>query len=128
MFSPLIRSIALASALASAGIAAPAHTAVARTSYDGSWSVLIITDNGACDRAYRYGIQISNGHLLSGVGESVNLQGRVAHDGAIRVTVSSGNNRADGVGRLSSGQGSGLWRGQGSAGACAGRWKAERRG
>ena len=37
------RSIILASALASAGIAASGMAADARTSYDGSWSVLIIT-------------------------------------------------------------------------------------
>jgi hypothetical protein len=127
MFSPIIRNVVLASALTSAGIAAPASQAIARTSYDGSWSVLIITDNGACDRAYRYGVQISNGHLLSGEGVSVNLQGRVAPDGAVRVTVLAGDNRANGSGRLFRDRGSGLWRGQGPTGTCAGSWQAARR-
>jgi hypothetical protein len=113
-------------ALASAGIAASAGTAVARTSYDGSWSVLIITNSGACDRAYRYGVQISNGRVL---GDGlVNLQGRVAPNGAVRVSVSAGDQRADGSGRLSRDRGSGLWRGRGGTGTCAGRWEAERRG
>ena len=87
MIGHSFRSIVLAGALASAGIAATADTAVARTSYDGSWSVLIITDSGACDRAYRYGVQISNGHVLNEGGGPVNLQGRVAHNGAVRVSV-----------------------------------------
>jgi hypothetical protein len=127
MISYIFRSVALAGALASAGIAASAGTAVARTSYDGSWSVLIITQSGACERAYRYGVQISNGRVLGGDG-SANLQGRVAQNGAVRVSVSAGDQRADGSGRLSRDRGSGLWRGQGSTGTCAGRWEAQRRG
>jgi hypothetical protein len=128
MIGHSFRSIVLAGALASAGIATTAGTAVARTSYDGAWSVLIITQSGACDRAYRYGVQISNGHVLNEGGGPVNLQGRVAPNGAVRVSVSAGDQRADGSGRLSRDRGGGLWRGQGSTGSCAGRWEAERRG
>ena len=127
MISHAFRSIVLAGALASAGIATPAGTALARTSYDGSWSVLIITQSGACDRAYRYGVQISNGYVLGG-GGSANLQGHVANNGAVRVSVSAGDQRATGSGRLSRDRGSGVWRGQGPTGTCAGRWMAERRG
>lgn len=127
MISPFFRGIVLAGALASAGIAVSAGTAVARTSYDGSWSLLIITNSGACDRAYRYGVQISNGSVLYEGGGPVNLQGQVARNGAVRVSVSAGDQRADASGRLSRDHGGGLWRGQGSTGACAGRWEAERR-
>ena len=35
--------------------------AVARTNYDGNWSVLIVTKSGPCDAAYRYGLSIRNG-------------------------------------------------------------------
>jgi hypothetical protein len=127
MIGHAFRSIILAGALASAGIAASAGAAVARMSYDGSWSVLIITQSGPCERAYRYGVQISNGRVLGGDG-SANLQGRVAQNGAVRVSVSAGDQRADGSGRLSRDRGSGLWRGQGSTGTCTGRWEAQRRG
>jgi hypothetical protein len=104
MISPFFRSVALAGALASAGIG-------------------IITQSGVCDRAYRYGVQISNGQVLSANGGSVNLQGRVARNGAVQVSVS-----AAGFGRLSRDRGTGAWRGQGSSGSCAGTWEAERRG
>jgi hypothetical protein len=127
MFSPFIRSIVLSATLASAAIAAHPGTALARTSYDGTWSVLIITNAGACDRAYRYGIRISNGYVVPEGGVSVDLQGRVAHNGAVRVSVSAGGQRADGSGRLYRESGSGLWRGQGPSGTCAGTWQAERR-
>jgi len=46
MISPFFRSVALHLA----DIAAPAGTGVARTELDGSWSVPIITNSGACDR------------------------------------------------------------------------------
>jgi len=114
--------IVLAGALASAGIAAPAE----RTNYDGSWSVVIITESGACDRTSRFGIEISNGHVF-GDG-SANLQGRVAQNGAVRVSVAAGDQRATGSGRLSRDRGSGVWQGQGFRGHCAGSWVAERRG
>ena len=127
MIGHAFRIIILAGALASAGTVASAGAAVARMAYDGSWSVLIITQSGACERAYRYGVQISNGRVLGGDG-SANLQGRVAQNGAVRVSVSAGDQRADGSGRLSRDRGSGLWRGQGSNGICAGRWEAQRRG
>ena len=117
--------LAFVLALACTAVAGPAF---ARTVFDGAWSVLIITQSGTCDRAYRYGVQISNGQVLrDGQDGPVNLQGQVAHDGAIRVSVSAGGNRADGSGHLHRDRGGGLWRGQGSAGACAGNWEAERR-
>ena len=127
MFNPFKRSIILASALASAGMAAFAMTADARTSYDGSWSVLIITDSGTCDRAYRYGLEISNGNVLYGGGGSVNVQGRVAPNGAVQVRVAAGEQEAAGSGRLLRDHGSGAWRGKGPTGTCGGTWEAERR-
>ena len=125
--SSLFRMTALAGALACAGIAPLSDAAAARTSYDGTWSVVIMTRSGSCDSALRYQVQINNGYVLNEAG-SVNLQGRVASSGAVRVSVSAGGQWANGSGRLSRSHGSGLWRGQGSAGTCAGVWQAERRG
>jgi hypothetical protein len=43
----------------------PGHvtSADAQSRFDGAWSVLIITDAGDCDRAYRYGVQIVRGRV-----------------------------------------------------------------
>src|SRR5436190_1489484 len=38
--------------------------ASARSVYDGNWSVLIVTNKGSCDRAYRYGLSIRNGSVI----------------------------------------------------------------
>jgi hypothetical protein len=100
----------------------------ALNAFDGSWSVLILTQSGPCDRSYRYGVRISNGYIVNDGGAAINLQGRVAPNGAVRVGIASGGQQASGEGRLSRAAGSGTWFGQGSAGSCTGVWQAERRG
>ena len=92
------RTVVLTGALASAGIAASAGAAMARTGYDGSWSVLIITQSGACGPSYRYGVEINNGSVFYAGGGPVSLQGRVARNGAVHVTLSAGEQRAYGSG------------------------------
>jgi hypothetical protein len=100
--------------------------ASARSTYDGQWSVLIVTQRGNCDRAYRYGVQILNGIVID-VGGIVTLSGRVAPNGNVRVAVSSGSSRASGSGRLSGGAGRGNWNGRSGVDICSGYWAAERR-
>jgi len=114
------------SMLAVAAALTVAPHASARTIYDGRWSVLIITDKGACDRGYRYGFDIRDG-VVQYDGDVVNLTGRVAANGAVRVTVSRGNQSANGSGRLSRNFGRGTWKGSATGEMCSGRWEAERR-
>src|SRR4051812_35553587 len=127
MISRLLRSIVLAGACA-ASIAATASTALARTAYDGAWSVLIVTQHGSCDRAYRYGVQIIDGNVTADSGGMVSLGGRVAPNGAVRVTVQGGGAFASGSGKLSRNAGRGTWSGRSGNDACGGVWQAERRG
>jgi len=91
--------------------------------FDGAWSVAIITHSGACEPSYRFGVRIINGHVVH-EGETT---GRVAPNGSVQVAIAQGDQRANGQGRLSRDHGSGVWRGVGSAGDCAGTWVAERR-
>src|SRR5271154_2775570 len=109
------------------GCAALAGPAFGRTVFDGDWSVLIVTRGGACDPAYRYGVRITDGTVANDGSSASAVQGRVAPTGAVRVTVRSGNQWADGSGRLSSNRGGGVWKGQSSSGSCSGTWEAERR-
>ncbi len=104
-----------------------AGKAFARAAFDGDWSVLIVTHGGACDPAYRYGVQIANGTVISDGSSAAAVQGRVTPTGAVRVTVRSGTQWADGFGRLSRNRGRGAWSGQGASGTCSGTWEAERR-
>ena len=112
--------------LAFAAALAPAP-AIARTNYDGNWSVLIMTKSGPCDAGYRYGLAIRNGTVFYEGSAPVNVNGRVSGNGSVRVRVWAGSQSANGTGRLSRNDGSGQWRGTGSSGTCSGTWTAERR-
>jgi len=103
------------------GASTPADSA---PGFDGVWSVVIVTDKGACDRAYRYPIRIRNGALVAEGSSPATINGRVAGNGQVTVTVSAGNKSATGSGRLSGTIGAGSWKG----GECSGTWEAERRG
>src|SRR5215472_9965021 len=80
-------------------------------SYDGVWSIVIVTDKGTCDRAYRYPIRIHNGAVLAEGSSPATITGKVASNGAVTVTVSAGNKSATGSGRLSGTVGVGSWKG-----------------
>ena len=115
-------------AVACLAVAGPALARpVARNTFDGDWSVVIMTQNGACDPSIRYGLQISDGQVLNGGNTPVDVQGRVNPNGTVRVMVQSGGQWASGTGRLDPARGGGVWQGQGSVGMCSGTWVAERR-
>jgi hypothetical protein len=118
-----IRRCAFATFAALAGFVAVAAPSNAKTTYDGNWSVLIVTEKGDCDRAYRYPVAISDGKLANAGSTPIDISGQVAGDGKINVRVSYGSKNALGIGRLSGTSGTGSWNG----GSCAGTWTAERR-
>lgn len=95
--------------------------------YDGSWSVLIITEKGDCDRAYRYGVKVANGRVSYSGDASVDMNGTVSRSGAVKVSIRLGGKGANGTGRLSANAGTGTWRGAAANSTCGGRWEAERR-
>jgi hypothetical protein len=128
MISQRLRAPVVTLALALTCIPATIATVHARTVYDGAWSVLILTEEGSCDRAYRYGVQIANGNVIyDGAGGPITMQGRVTSSGAVKVIVQGGSQWASGTGRLKGARGSGVWQGQGMGGSCSGVWEAERR-
>jgi hypothetical protein len=110
-------------AVSFAGALGAAAPAAATPSYDGQWSVVIVTQKGTCDRSYRYPVRISNGAVQNDGPSLVNVSGKVGGNGAVTVLVSAGDKSATGVGRLSGKVGAGKWSGN----ECAGVWEAERR-
>ena len=96
-------------------------------SFDGNWSVLIVTQKGPCDSAYRYGLSIRNGVVFYEGSAPVNVSGRVNRNGGVHVRVWAGSQSANGSGRLSRGAGRGTWSGASSSGRCSGYWTAEQR-
>ena len=100
-----------------------ARRAGARSIYDGTWSVAIYTQRGDCG-SVRAALQIAGGRVYS-PDSNYQAYGGVGAGGAIRVTVSRGDQSASGSGRLSRATGVGRWRS--ARGECSGTWTAERR-
>jgi hypothetical protein len=120
--------LTLAAAALLAASAIPAGSApitAGKANFDGGWSVLIVTEKGTCDRAYRYPVKISNGTVGYAGSASFTVSGKVGANGAVTVTVARGNQSATGTGTLSGEDGGGRWTAAG--GECSGTWSAERR-
>ena len=75
--------------------------AAAKGTFDGKWSVLIVTEKGTCDRAYRYPVKIENGTVDYAGTASFTVSGRVQPTGAVIVKVARGTQSANGSGKLS---------------------------
>jgi hypothetical protein len=122
---PATAFAALAILASTALPASPAPMSAAKPNFDGSWSVLIVTEKGSCDRAYRYPVKIQNGSVGYAGSASFNVSGKVGDNGAVSVTISRGNQSAKGTGHMSASDGSGTW--TAGSGECSGTWTAERR-
>jgi hypothetical protein len=107
-------------------VAAPQAQAQANR-FDGNWSVEVVTEQGACDRAYRYPVIVQNGQARYGGPESFNVNGRVQSNGAVSASISRGQDRANVSGRLSGTTGRGTWTTSGGR-VCSGYGNAEKRG
>ena len=94
--------------------------------FDGPWSVVIVTEHGTCDRAYRYGLRIDAGQVRYEGGADVAVSGTVDARGRVTVDVRSGGSAAHGSGLLDESGGSGNWQGASSSSQCSGTWEAER--
>ena len=82
-----------------------ANTAQARSAYDGSWNLTFVTQRGACDAAYNFTVNVSNGVVTHP--NLVKFRGHVAKSGAVRASVTVQDKYAAGSGRLSRASGRG---------------------
>ena len=109
------------------GAVLAASQAQAQNKFDGNWSVEVITQQGDCDKAYRYPVTIQGGRVRYGGPEAFNASGSVSADGRVQGSISRGSDRANVSGRLSGSSGSGTWTASGGR-TCSGRWNADKRG
>jgi hypothetical protein len=128
VFKGRVRPLVLVFSAAVIGLALAGRQAPAASkNFDGEWSVVIITEAGTCDRAYRYPVRVVNGEMKYEGEAGVTLTGRVDASGRLNATVQRGDQSANGSGRLSSSSGAGTWKGKSATTACTGRWEAEKR-
>jgi hypothetical protein len=104
----------------------PGATRASPASFDGSWSVVVVTDAGSCERSSRYGVRITGGRVVYDGGSGIALSGQVNGAGRVVVSLRSSESAANGSGRLSGSSGSGRWQGYSGSSQCAGRWQAQR--
>ncbi|WP_134497555.1 hypothetical protein [Microvirga pakistanensis] len=116
----------LGAAALAAFVLAPAAQAQTNR-FDGRWSVEVVTEQGACDRAYRYSVIVENGRARYGGPEQFNVNGRVQPNGSVSASISRGQDRANVTGRLAGNAGRGTWNTSGGR-TCSGYWNAEKRG
>ena len=96
----------------------------ARSTYDGSWNLLFVTQRGACDPTYNFSVNITDG-LISHP-NLVRFKGYVARSGAVRASVTVHDKYASGSGWLSANSGGGRWSGYAGSARCSGSWTAQR--
>ncbi|NNM71510.1 hypothetical protein [Enterovirga aerilata] len=118
-------AVTLALAIGAAAISGAAQAQKGDNRFDGQWSVEVITRQGNCDRAYRYPIVVQNGAIRYGGTEAFSASGSVSQSGAVKGTISRGEQRAQVTGRVSGASGSGTWQ---TTTGCSGVWNAEKRG
>ncbi len=125
-------ALVLATTLAAGAKAPKARTppqarAAPALNFDGRWSVVIVTDAGSCDRAYRYGVRISGGRISYAGDTAAVINGQVDARGNVVVNLRYGQASASGSGHLGESDGEGRWQGASSGASCSGHWEAERR-
>lgn len=122
-----VLATAVLSALPVPSSAAPANAAPASASkFDGRWSVEVITDEGTCDRAYRWSIGIKGGHVADMADGVATASGAIDKSGKVALRFARGADVLTAKGNLDAENGSGLW--TAPSRSCSGRWRAERRG
>ena len=95
-------------------------------SYNGTWTVELVTESGFCDGRHTYSVSVEEGQvrLLSAADGTTRMSGRVGADGAVCLTVSRGSTGGSVLGRLQARSGSGTWK---VSALCSGHWAASRR-
>src|ERR1700749_4724544 len=85
-------------AIAASCLVAFVSVAQARSTYDGSWDLLFVTQRGACDPTYNFSVNITDGVVTHP--NLVRFRGHAARSGAVRASVTVQDKFAAGSGRL----------------------------
>jgi hypothetical protein len=103
---------------------APTSATHARSAYDGSWDLVFVTQQGACDPSYSFTVNVSDGVVTHP--NLVKFKGYVAKSGSVHASVTVHDKFASGTGRLFGMSGRGRWSGYAGGARCSGYWTAQR--
>jgi hypothetical protein len=94
-------------------------------SFNGTWSVRLVTEAGSCDPSYLYTVAVQDGQVRPAAANGgASVSGGVGADGSVSLGVQKSIARGEGSGRLQGASGSGTWRLP--LLGCTGRWSASR--
>ncbi len=105
---------------------APSLAVPAASSYDGVYSVEVITDVGTCDRAYRWSVEVADGKVTSAANMPMSATGIIDRTGLVQLALHHDAQVAHVAGQMKGNVGSGTW--SSPTMQCGGHWRAERRG
>lgn len=94
--------------------------------HDGVYAVDVMTQQGSCDRNYRWTIAVSGGRVSSTGDALMQASGSIDHNGIVSLAFRRDNNIARASGRVKGSSGSGTWTSPSMQ--CAGSWRAMRQG
>ena len=100
-----------------------APAAYGRSTYDGSWDLIFVTQRGTCD-SNSFTVDVTNGIVTHP--NLVKFRGYVARSGAVRASVTVQDKYAAGAGKLFGTSGRGTWSGHSGPARCSGYWTARR--
>jgi hypothetical protein len=116
-----MRYICLFASICTFVMAGAVLPAAAASRYDGTWSVAIVTEQGACNAAYSWDVAVTDGHI----GDNnffVQSAGIVDGDGRITFQLTHGSDVLAAAGAIRGAIGSGTW--QSPTSRCSGHWSA----
>jgi hypothetical protein len=119
-----MRQSALVCALAIGLSAVPVGAAFAGSNYDGTWSLVFVTQRGECDPSYSFDVNIANGIVSHP--NLVRFTGRVGANGLVHASVTVQDKYAAGSGKLTKTAGQGTWKGRSGTARCSGYWTAQK--
>lgn len=91
-------------------------------SYNGTWSVRLVTEQGSCDASYSATVMVEDGQVRAVGGASVS--GGVGQDGSVALGIRRSIASGDASGRLAGVSGAGVWKV--AMLGCTGRWTAQK--
>ena len=110
-------AVILALGLAGTSAAQSANT------FDGRWSVQLVTRQGNCDPTYSWSVAVSDGRIAD-TGMFVQAAGAIDERGRVRLQITHGSDIVAASGRASGPVAQGAWRSPTLQ--CSGAWRAER--
>lgn len=100
--------------------------AASASELDGPWSVVIVTQEGDCDPAYRAELTIEGTRVIyaGGPAAPAGVVGTASKNGKISIAFKNDQGSLSASGSMKGQNGSGTWR---ASNGCSGRWKADKR-